>query len=173
MPPQLSSEKTRQVPQGGASAPPSDLPDKGGQNLCGPTKGVSKSTGTGRKKNAWILEATWRLVDDRVSARQDPVKYQALIWRLGCNIVESLKVDRRWRAEEAGKEVETLLGLYPPSPPPGILAPVKGVISGCVQSYFASCSFNPRADHGGAGGTLQLRPAPGGKYHHFRGAIPG
>ena len=30
-----------------------------------------------------------------------------------------------------------------------------------------------RADHGGAGGTVQLRPAPGGKYPHFRGDIPG
>ena len=66
------------------------------------------------RKNAWISEATWRFVDKRVSARRDPAKYQALIWRLGCAIAESLKDDSRLWAEEAGKEVEKLLGLDPP-----------------------------------------------------------
>ena len=60
------------------------------------------------------MEATWRLVDERVSARQDPTKDQALIRRLGRAIAEILNGDRRQREEEAGKEVETLLGSDPP-----------------------------------------------------------
>ena len=61
----------------------------------------------------WISEAMWRLVDERVSARRDPAKDQALIWRLVCAIAASLKGDRRRRAEEAGKEVDMLLGSDP------------------------------------------------------------
>ena len=68
------------------------------------------------RKNAWILEATWRLVDERVFARRDPAKDHYLIWRLDRAITASLKGNRRRRAEEAGAgaEVETMLGLYPP-----------------------------------------------------------
>ena len=61
----------------------------------------------------WILEATWRLVDERVSVRQDPAKDQSFIQRLGRTITESLKVDRRRQAEESGAEMEKLLGLFP------------------------------------------------------------
>ena len=63
----------------------------------------------------WISEATWRLVDERVSVRRDTAKDQSLIWRLGRAILEILKVDRRQRAEEAGAEVETLIGSDPHS----------------------------------------------------------
>ena len=65
------------------------------------------------QKNAWISETTWRLVGDRVSARRDPARYHYLIWRLGRAIVERLKGDWRRRAEEAGKEVDKLLGSDP------------------------------------------------------------
>ena len=67
------------------------------------------------RKNLWILEAMWRLVKERVSASRDPAKDQALIRRLECAIAVSLKGNWRRRAEEAGKEVETLLGSDPPS----------------------------------------------------------
>ena len=66
------------------------------------------------RKNVWISEATWRLVDERVSARRDPAKDQYLIRRLGRAITAILMGDMRRRAEEEGVEVETLLGLYPP-----------------------------------------------------------
>ena len=56
----------------------------------------------------------WKLVNKRVYARQDPENYQSLIWRLGRAIAESLKGNRRQRAEEAGAEVEELLGSDPP-----------------------------------------------------------
>ena len=65
-------------------------------------------------KNAWILEATWRLVDKRVSARQDTARYQSLIQRLVRAIAASLKGDRRRQAEEAGAKVDTLIGSDPP-----------------------------------------------------------
>ena len=61
------------------------------------------------RKNTWILAKTCRIVDERVSARQDIAKYQALISRLGCAIRAGLSTDRKRRAEEAGAEVESLL----------------------------------------------------------------
>ena len=62
----------------------------------------------------WILEARWRLVDDRVSACRDIAKYQSVIQSLRRAIVERLKVDRRHWAEESGEAVEKLLGSDPP-----------------------------------------------------------
>ena len=61
-----------------------------------------------------ILEAMWRLVDEIVSVRQNTAKEQALIRRLGHTVAEILKGGRRRREEEAGKEVETLIGSDPP-----------------------------------------------------------
>ena len=72
-------------------------------------RAVPKPQSHDARKNTWILETTWRLFDERVSAHQDPMKDQALIWRLGRAIAASLKVDRRQQVEESGKEVETLL----------------------------------------------------------------
>ena len=67
------------------------------------------------RKNAWILADPYRLVNKRVSTRRDPTRDQAQIQRLGRAIKASLKEDRcRW-TEEAGKEVERLLGSDPPS----------------------------------------------------------
>ena len=66
------------------------------------------------QKNAWILEITWRLIDERVSTRRDLAKYQALIRRLSRDIRESLRTDRKRREEEAGSEVGALLGSDPP-----------------------------------------------------------
>ena len=62
------------------------------------------------RKNAWISLTTWILIDERVSVRQDIAKDQALIRMLGCAIKAILREDRKWRAEEAGAEVEALLG---------------------------------------------------------------
>ena len=60
------------------------------------------------------MEANWRIVDERVSARKDPAKDQSLMHSFGHTIVVILKGDRRRREEEAGAEVDTLLGLDPP-----------------------------------------------------------
>ena len=65
------------------------------------------------RKNEWMSTETWRLVDKRVSARRDPAKGQAIKRRLGRAIKASLAADRRWRADEVGAEVESLVGADP------------------------------------------------------------
>ena len=66
------------------------------------------------RKKMWILETTWIIFKERVSAIQDPARDQSLILRLVCAIAEIFKgFWRRW-AEEAGEEVEKVFGLYPP-----------------------------------------------------------
>ena len=66
------------------------------------------------RKNYWIMEATWRLVYTRVSACRYLERYQSLIRCLARTINTSLKAYRRWRTEETGGEIETLLTSYPP-----------------------------------------------------------
>ena len=68
-----------------------------------------------RRKNGWISEDTWRLVNERVSSRRN-TKDQSRIRRLSRAIVASLKEDRRRRVDTVGEEVETLLGVDPPMP---------------------------------------------------------
>ena len=63
----------------------------------------------------WTSEGTWRLVDERVSARQG-TRVQAKIRRLSLAIAASLKGYRKKRVDIAGEEVETLLGEDPPNP---------------------------------------------------------
>ena len=65
-------------------------------------RAVPKPRDQEARKNAWILATMWRLVDERVSARRDIAKYQALIRRLGHAIRASLRTDRKRWAEEAG-----------------------------------------------------------------------
>ena len=65
-------------------------------------------------KNALMSEAMWRLVDKRVSVRQDTSKDQTLFRRLRLAFTESFRGDRQQRTEESGAEVELLLGLDPP-----------------------------------------------------------
>ena len=57
---------------------------------------------------------TWRLVDERVSARRYPENGKAIKRRLGRAIKARLVADRRRRADEAGAEVEALVGADPP-----------------------------------------------------------
>ena len=68
------------------------------------------------RKNRWISEDTWRLVNERVSARRKPEKDHTRVRRLSRAIEASLKGDRRRRVEAAGAEVEMLLGSDPPMP---------------------------------------------------------
>ena len=68
-----------------------------------------------RHKNARILEDTWRLVNDKVSAQRG-TGVRMRISRLGRAIRVSLQGDRKRRMESAGKDVEKLLGEDPPNP---------------------------------------------------------
>ena len=74
-------------------------------------RAVPKPEARDALENECISDTMCRLVDERVSARRDPVRDQSLIWRLGRGIAEILKRDQRWRVEDAGEEVERLLGL--------------------------------------------------------------
>ena len=65
-------------------------------------------------RNAWISETTWRLIDERISARRDPRYGQAFTRRLRKEIKKSLAEDRRRRADEAGAEVEALVKAHQP-----------------------------------------------------------
>ena len=65
------------------------------------------------RQNAWISGSTWRIIDKRVSARQDPRYGQSYRQRLGKAVQKSLATDRRQRADEAGAEVEALVKADP------------------------------------------------------------
>ena len=71
---------------------------------------VPKPLARDARKSAWISAAMWIVVDERVAAPQDIAKYQALTRRLGRAIKASLWGDRQQRAEEAGADVEALMG---------------------------------------------------------------
>ena len=64
-------------------------------------RSVPKTHARDRQKNAWIYEETWRLVDERVSARRR-TGGRMRIRRLGRAIREILQGDRKRRVETAG-----------------------------------------------------------------------
>ena len=75
-----------------------------------PYGGQCQNRTSGKKyKNAWISEETWRLVDEKVSARRG-TGVRRRIQRMGRAIRESLKGDRKLMVEAAGTDVEALLG---------------------------------------------------------------
>ena len=67
-----------------------------------------------KHRNAWISEESWRLADERVSAKRGAI-VQARLQRLGRAFKASLKGDRKRMVEDAGKDVELLLGGDPPN----------------------------------------------------------
>ena len=77
-------------------------------------RSVPKAKAREARRNAWILAETWRLFDERVSARRDLTKGQALKRRLGRAIKAILAEDWRRRADKAGAELEALVGANPP-----------------------------------------------------------
>ena len=77
-------------------------------------RAVPKAQPREARQNSWILEETWRLVNEIVSARQDPRYRQAFKLQLGRAVKKSLAADQKRRAEEAGAEVEALVKADPP-----------------------------------------------------------
>ena len=61
-------------------------------------RAVRKPQARDARKNAWISESWWRLVNKRFSTLRDPAKNQSLIRRLGRTIAASLKGDRQRRS---------------------------------------------------------------------------
>ena len=72
-------------------------------------RAVPKPHARDRHKSAWISEETWRLVEERFSARRG-TGVQMRIRRMGRAIRASLQGDRKRRVETAGTDVEALLG---------------------------------------------------------------
>ena len=94
--------------------PPTD-PTREGGIFAALRRAAPKPHVRERRRNKWISEETWRLVDERVSARQG-TRLQTRIRRLSREIAASLKGDRKRRVEIVGDEVETLLGADPRNP---------------------------------------------------------
>ena len=65
------------------------------------------------RRNAWISEKTWGLIDERFSARRDPRYGLVFTRRIGKEVKKSLAEDRNQRADEAGTP-----STKPPPPPP-------------------------------------------------------
>ena len=72
-------------------------------------RAVPKPNERQKHRNAWISEETWRLADERVSAKRG-TGVRARLRRLGRAFRASLKGDRKRRVEVAGKDLEALLG---------------------------------------------------------------
>ena len=77
-------------------------------------RSIPKPKAQESRKNAWILEEMWRLIDKRVSACWGPERNQTLLQCPGRAINASLEGDKKWRTEEAGEAIESLLGSDPP-----------------------------------------------------------
>ena len=93
---------------------PPTKPTQEGEVFAALQRAVPKAQLQEARRNAWISAETWRLVDEKVSAHQDPEKGQALKRRLGRAIKASLEAYRRRRADEARAEVEAMVGSDPP-----------------------------------------------------------
>ena len=89
-------------------------PTRADQLFAALRRAVPKAQPREARRNSWISEETWRLVDERVSALQDPQYGQALKRRIGKAVKKSLAADRKRRSEEAGAEVEALVKADPP-----------------------------------------------------------
>ena len=81
--------------------PPADPTRKDGI-VAALQRAVPKPHARERRKNEWISEETWRLVDERVSAQRG-AGVQARIRRMGRAIRASLKGVRKRRVEIAGE----------------------------------------------------------------------
>ena len=55
------------------------------------------------RRNAWISEETWRLVDERVSALRDPRNVQSFKRKFRRGVKKSPAADRKRWANEAGR----------------------------------------------------------------------
>ena len=72
-------------------------------------RAVPKAQPRKARRNAWISETTWRLIDEIVSARRYPRYGQAFTQHIGKELKKILVEDRKRQAEKAGAEVEALV----------------------------------------------------------------
>ena len=93
--------------------PPKD-PMREDEFFGDPRRAVPKPHEWEQHRNAWISKEMWRLADERVSAKRG-TRVRARLRRLGRAFRASLKGGRKRRVEDAGKDVEALLGGDPPN----------------------------------------------------------
>ena len=93
---------------------PPGKPTRTDQLFAALRRAVSNAQPREARRNAWISETTWRLIDKIVSARLDPRYEQAFTRRIGKEVKKSLAEDRKRRADKAGAEVEALVKADPP-----------------------------------------------------------
>ena len=112
LPPHRTPDGPHQVSWGAqaSSPPPTDLPTREDGIFAALRRAAPNMLARDTRNNAWILEATRRLVDKRVFACQDLTKDQILIWRLGRAIKTILRDNRRRRTEKVVSEVKSLMG---------------------------------------------------------------
>ena len=89
-------------------------PTRGDELFVYLRRAVPKPHEREKHRNAWISEETWRLSNERVSAKRG-TGVRARLRRLGRAFRASLKGYRKRRMEDAGKDVEGLLGGDPPN----------------------------------------------------------
>ena len=89
---------------------PPSKPTRVDQLFAALRRAVPKAQPCEARRNTWISEEMWRLVDERVSTRREPQKGQAFKRQLGRAVKASLAEDQKRRADEAGAEVEALVG---------------------------------------------------------------
>ena len=78
--------------------PPGE-PTRTDQLFAALRRAVSKAQPREARRNAWISETTWGLVDKRVSVRRDPRYRQAFTQRIGKEVKKSLAEDKKRRAD--------------------------------------------------------------------------
>ena len=83
--------------------PPKE-PTRTDQLFAALRRAVPKAQLREARRNAWISESTWILIDERVSAQRDTQYGQAFKQRLGKEVQKSLTTDRRLQADKAGTE---------------------------------------------------------------------
>ena len=95
-------------------ARPPVKPTRADQLFAALQRAVPKMQPCKARRNVWISEETWILVDKRVCTHQYPRYGQAFKRQLGRAVKKSLAADWKRRADKAGAEVEALVKADPP-----------------------------------------------------------
>ena len=174
LPPHIPTKGVRQVPQGaqGDLPSPTDRPDEGGQNLCGPTEGRPKAAGTGRKEERVDLGGHVENCQPEIPRALRSCKGSVPHSEVEPNNSSKFEGRQATVGRERGSGGGSAPGVVPPTPPE-ILAQDKGVVPACGRPCSSARSGYHQSDHIREGGDVHICPAHRDEYPHFCGAIPG
>ena len=136
---------------------PPTKPTREDESCAALRRAVPKAKAREARWDTWILAETLRLFDERVSARRDPAKGQALKRRLGRAIKAILAADQKQRADKEVEEVEGLVGADPP-----LIQEAWHRTQGCYKAAV-DCA-PPPARVTLEGRAVQPCTAPGGQH---------